>query len=80
MPINRFVVFQLESEWLVTYGDRKQISFSTREEAERSAFKAADALASSGQAVSVLIMPSGSEPDAPHHAVLSGHVPRTRSN
>ncbi|HEX2135859.1 MAG TPA: hypothetical protein VHG30_08130 [Microvirga sp.] len=70
MPINRFVVFQLESEWLVTYGDRQQISFATREEAEKSAFEAADAMASGGHAVSVLIMPSGSEPDRGHRAVI----------
>jgi hypothetical protein len=59
MHMNRFVVFQLEDEWLVTYGDRKQVSFTTREEAEQSAFHAADAMASSGHAVSVLIMPFG---------------------
>jgi hypothetical protein len=59
MHMNRFVVFQLEDEWLVTYGDRKQVSFTTREEAEQSAFHAADAMASSGHAVSVLIMPYG---------------------
>jgi hypothetical protein len=55
----RLVVFQIQNEWLVTYGDRAQISYPTREEAESSAFDAADALASRGYAVSVLIMPSG---------------------
>jgi hypothetical protein len=58
----RFVVLQTQSEWLVTYGDRTQISYPTREEAEDSAFNAADALASQGQAVSILILPD--EPDA----------------
>ena len=78
MHINRFVVFQLEDEWLVTYGDRNQIAFTTREEAERSAFSAADALASSGLAVSVLIMPTGPDLDGQDFAILSGHAPRVR--
>ena len=78
MHINRFVVFQLEDEWLVTYGDRNQIAFTTREEAERSAFSAADALASNGHAVSVLIMPSGPDLDGHDCAILSGHAPRMR--
>jgi len=76
----RFVVFQLEGEWLVTYADRKQRSFPSRKDAEQSAFNAADALASNGEAVSVLIMPDGPDPDAPHCAVLSGHTPRARQN
>ena len=59
--MNRFVVFQLNDEWLVTYGDRTQVSYTTREQAEQSAFDAADAMASSGHAVSVLIMPNGLE-------------------
>jgi hypothetical protein len=59
MHMNRFVVFQLEDEWLVTYKDRKQVYFTTREAAEQSAFQAADAMASNGHAVSVLIMPDG---------------------
>ena len=58
----RFVVFQVQNEWLVTYEDRTQISYLTREEAETSAFNAADALASQGHAVSVLIMPDGPRP------------------
>ena len=68
MHMNRFVVIQMEDEWLVTYGDREQVSFTTRKEAEHSAFHAAGALASSGHAVSVLIMPSGPETQAqyPH--------------
>jgi hypothetical protein len=45
---------------VVTYADRTQIAFATREEAETSAFHAADATASNGHAVSVLIMPEGS--------------------
>jgi hypothetical protein len=57
MHTDRFVVFKYEGEWLVTYSDRKQTAFATREDAERSAFDAADALASSGHAVSVLIIP-----------------------
>jgi hypothetical protein len=72
----RFVVFQTQNEWLVTYGDRTQIAYPTREEAENSAFNAADALASRGYAVSVLIMPDG--PDATGHypMVLSGRTPQ----
>jgi hypothetical protein len=66
MHMNRFVVIQMEDEWLVTYGDREQVSFTTRKEAEHSAFHAAGALASSGHAVSVLIMPSGPEIQAQH--------------
>ena len=58
MHMNRFAVFQLEEEWLVTYGDRTQLSFSSREDAEQSAFEAAGALAADGHAVSVLIIPS----------------------
>ncbi len=77
---NRFVVFQVEDEWLVTYGDRRQIAFTSREQAERSAFDAADALARSGQAVSVLIMPNGAEADAPHFAILTGHTPHAPFN
>jgi hypothetical protein len=80
MHTNRFVVFQVEDEWLVTYGDRRQIAFATRQEAEKSAFDAADALARSGHAVSVLIMPNGSEADAPHFAVLTGHRSQIRLN
>jgi hypothetical protein len=70
MHMNRFVVFQLEDEWLVTYGDRKQVAFTSREEAEQSAFQAADAMASNGHAVSVLIMPDGLEA-APHQTVAA---------
>ena len=80
MYMNRFVVFQLENEWLVTCGDRTQISFATRREAEQSAFNAADALASNGHAVSVLIMPEGPDVDAENYALLSGHTPRVRQN
>ena len=58
MHMNRFVVFQLENEWLVTYSDRQHASFAAREDAEHSAFRAADALASDGHAVSVLIVPT----------------------
>ncbi|ANY80646.1 hypothetical protein BB934_22430 [Microvirga ossetica] len=62
MHTDRFVVFKLQDEWLVTYSDRKQTAFATREDAERSAFDAADSLASHGRIVSVLIIPDGSEP------------------
>ena len=61
MHTDRFVVFKFQDEWLVTYADRKQTAFATRQDAERSAFDAADTLASSGHAVSVLIIPDGSE-------------------
>ncbi|MFD0461967.1 hypothetical protein ACFQY9_08810 [Microvirga aerilata] len=80
MHMDRFVVFQFQNEWLVTYGDRTQISFASREEAEKSAFNAADALASNGRAVSVLIMPEGPAERSDHFAVLDGHVPRTQRN
>ena len=59
MHTDRFVVFKLQDEWLVTYSDRKQSAFATREDAERSAFDAADSLASHGRTVSVLIIPDG---------------------
>ena len=74
MPMNRFVVFQLEDEWLVTYGDRTQVSCTTREQAEHSALHAADAMAARGHAVSVLIMPNGLEAHAQHQAVRCGHT------
>ena len=73
----RFVVFQVQNEWLVTYGDRTQISYPTREEAETSAFTAADALASQGYAVSVLIMPDGPDADGHYPMALSGRTPQT---
>jgi hypothetical protein len=57
MHTDRFVVFKFQGEWLVTYADREQTAFATRQDAERSAFDAADILASSGHAVSVLIIP-----------------------
>lgn len=74
----RFVVFQVQNEWLVTYKDRTQISYLTREEAETSAFNAADALASQGYAVSVLIMPDGPDAHEQHPMVLSGRVPQAK--
>jgi len=76
MHMDRFVVFQHQDEWLVTYGDRTQIAFASREEAESSAFHAADAMASRGQAVSVLIMPGRPDIDGQYHTVLSLHAPR----
>jgi hypothetical protein len=78
MHMDRFVVFQVQDEWLVTYGDRTQIAFTTREEAESSAFHAADAMASQGHAVSVLIMPDGPDANGHYPAVLSGRTPRTK--
>lgn len=77
---DRFVVFQVQHEWLVTYGDRTRISYPTREEAETSAFNAADALASQGRAVSVLIMPEGPDADGQYPMVLSGRTPRVKPN
>ncbi len=65
MHTDRFVVFKFQGEWLVTYADRKQTAFATREDAERSAFDAADVLASSGHAVSVLIIPDDAETTTP---------------
>lgn len=61
MHTDRFVVFKFQDEWLVTYADREQTAFATRQDAERSAFDAADTLASHGHAVSVLIIPDGSD-------------------
>lgn len=74
----RFVVFQVQSEWLVTYGDHTQIAFATREEAETSALNAADALASQGRAVSILILPDEPDPTGQHSMVLTGRTPRTK--
>jgi hypothetical protein len=76
----RFVVFQVQNEWLVTYGDRTRMSYLTREEAETSAFNAADALASQGHAVSVLIMPDGPDASGQHLMVLSGRSPQAQPN
>jgi hypothetical protein len=76
MHMDRFVVFQDQDEWLVTYGDRTQIAFASREEAESSAFHAADAMASRGHAVSVLIMPGGPDTEGQYHTVLSSHAPQ----
>ena len=76
----RFLVFQVQDEWLVTYRDRTQISYPTREEAEHSAFHAADALASQGYAVSVLIMPDGADANEQHPMVLSGRTPQVKQS
>ena len=65
MHTDRFVVFKFQGRWLVPYADRKQTAFATREDAERSAFDAADMLASSGHAVSVLIIPDEAEETSP---------------
>lgn len=74
----RFVVFHCQNEWLVTYGDCVQISYPTREDAETSAFKAADALASQGQAVSVLILPSELDAGGQHPIVATGRAVRAK--
>ena len=80
MHMDRFVVLQVENEWLVTYGDHTRMAFATREEAEGSAFEAADAMASNGRAVSVLIMPDGPITDPNHQVILPGCPPRTHPN
>lgn len=59
MSIGRFVVLHHQGEWLVTYGNSDPAAFSTREEAENSAFSAADTLALNGHPVSVVIVPEG---------------------
>ncbi len=76
----RFVVFQAQSEWLVTYGDRIQIAYATREAAETSAFQAADALASQGHAVSVLILPDEPDADGQRPMALTGRTPRVKAS
>jgi hypothetical protein len=76
----RFVVFQVQNEWLVTYGDRTQVSYPTREEAEDSAFNAADALASQGHAVSVLIMPDGPDINEQSPMIHLGRIPQAKPN
>ncbi len=78
--MERFVVFQVQNEWLVTYEDRTQISYPTREEAETSAFNAADSLVSQGRAVSILNMPDEPDADGQHPMVLSGRTPRVKPN
>ncbi len=80
MHTDRFVVFKFQDEWLVTYADRKQTAFATRQDAERSAFDAADTLASSGHAVSVLIIPDSSETSADPYASLDTRSRRTGLN
>jgi hypothetical protein len=80
MHTDRFVVFKFQDEWLVTYADRKQTAFATRQDAERSAFDAADTLASSGHAVSVLIIPDSSETTSDPYAGLDIQTRRTGLN
>src|SRR3712207_1632033 len=70
MSIGRFVVLHRRGEWLVTYANSDLASFSTREEAEHSAFNAADRLAMNGHAVSVLIMPEGLDADLEGSATI----------
>jgi hypothetical protein len=55
MQVHRFVVFQIQGEWLVVYEDRRRIGFVCREEAEASAFAAADAAIAQGHTTSVLV-------------------------
>ena len=59
MSIGRFVVLHHRGEWLVTYGNSDPAAFTNREEAESSAFSAADTLALNGHPVSVVILPEG---------------------
>jgi hypothetical protein len=80
MHTDRFVVFKFQDEWLVTYADREQTAFATRQDAERSAFEAADMLASSGHAVSVLIIPDGSEDVARSDSTLDKPTRRESLN
>ena len=80
MHTDRFVVFKFQDEWLVTYADRKQTAFATRQDAERSAFDAADTLASSGHAVSVLIIPDSSEASANPYAGLDIQTSKSSLN
>jgi hypothetical protein len=80
MHTDRFVVFKFEGEWLVTYSDRKQTAFATREDAERSAFDAADVLASSGHAVSVLIIPDDADDSAEAAVSPQGRSRQTNLN
>lgn len=61
MYTERFVVFRFRDEWLVSYQDRTQTTFSTLQDAERSAFEAATDLAGNGRSVSVLIIPGSPE-------------------
>jgi hypothetical protein len=53
--VHRFVVFRVNHEWFVVYEDLRRLSFATREEAEASAFDAADAAISQGHTISVLV-------------------------
>ena len=80
MHTDRFVVFKFQGEWLVTYADREQTAFATRQDAERSAFDAADTLASNGHAVSVLIIPDGSEDIANPYSHMEGSIRKKSLN
>ena len=53
--VHRFVVFRVNHEWFVVYEDLRRLSFATREEAEASAFDAADAAIAQGHTISVLV-------------------------
>ena len=55
MHMHRFVVFQIQGEWLVVYEGRQRRGFATREAAEVSAFAAADAITAQGHSTSVLV-------------------------
>jgi hypothetical protein len=55
MHVHRFVVFRVKHEWFVVYEDRRRLGFATREEAEASAFGAADTAFSQGHTTSVLV-------------------------
>jgi hypothetical protein len=79
MSIGRFVVLHHQGEWFVTYGNRDPASFPTREEAESSAFHAADILALNGHPVSVLIMPEGLGADPEAYAAMHDWLPASES-
>ena len=66
MHTDRFVVFKFRDEWLVTYEDRTQTTFATLQDAERSAFDAANGLVCNGHSVSVLIIPDKPEASTKH--------------
>jgi hypothetical protein len=80
MHTDRFVVFKFQDEWLVTYADREQAAFATRQDAERSAFDAADVLASNGRAVSVLIIPDGSKDVSKPYLAMEGFIRKKSLN
>jgi hypothetical protein len=57
--MERFVVLVADGDWLVTYRNRAMAAYATRDEAETSAFRAAEVLAAKGLPVSVVVIPDG---------------------